>query len=274
VADEVKIAARRAPSGKKLVVLHGRGRLGKTAYADYLAQRAQAAGREVILVDADVRNPSLSKLYAPKLDGEGKPIPGTGARVPEGESLEEFGALMTGTLNDLAAARGAVSVVVDIGGGQDRALVEFVRDLNIARFCQRRGITVVPAYAIGPTEDDLHHALAVRDAGAFADERAILLMNEAMVKRGREPLGAFAPVVTAPEYQEWVVNRNACPVWMRNLGCLDLMRGMGLSLIDAMQGKPGEGGKRLGPAEQFMIEDWMEGMEDQQRDAGALELLP
>ena len=61
--SDANVAVRQMPSGKKLLVRFGRGRLGGTTYLDALAQRARLAGREVILVDADQRSPSLSRLY-------------------------------------------------------------------------------------------------------------------------------------------------------------------------------------------------------------------
>ena len=39
-------------------------------------------------------------------------------------------------------------------------------------------------------------------------------------------------------------------------------------------GKPGEGGKPLGPVERFQIKDWLRGFETRHADADALDLLP
>jgi hypothetical protein len=139
---EANAAVRRTSSEKKLLVRFGRGRLGGSTYLDALAQRACLAGRKVILVDADVRNPSLSRLYPT-------------ARVPAGGSPEDFRRLMLEVLDELAGQLGPVSALVDIGGGQDRAMGDLIRDLSLAEFCQDAAVLPVAAYMIGPDEDDL-----------------------------------------------------------------------------------------------------------------------
>jgi hypothetical protein len=253
-------AVRRVASSKKLVVRFGRGRLGGTTYLDALAQRAMQAGREVILVDADVRNPSLSRLYP-------------AARVPAGGSPEDFAEMMTEVLGELSNHPGPVSVLVDIGGGQDRALSDFIRDLNLAGFCQESGVQAVATYMLGPHPDDLAHALSVRDAGLLDGGSTILVLSEAVVKRGQTPEAAFAPLRREPAFVAWVED-GALPVPVRNLACLEKVRGFGLGLGEAMTGKPGEGGKPLGPVERFQIKDWFRGFEARHAEADALDLLP
>lgn len=273
MAEGVKVAARRV-SAKKLIIRFGRGRLGGTTYLDALAQRAIGEARTVLVVDADVRNPSLSKMYPPAVDADGKPIPGTGAVVPEDEGSEAFDAMMKRVLSDLSTQPGPISAVVDIGGGQDRTMADFIRDLNLIRYCKRAGVMPVAAYMIGPNEDDLAHALSVRDSGVFDTEHVILVQNEALVKRSQTARTAFGPILGNREYQTWVTDRGARPVWMRNLGCIELVRGLGLSLNAAKAGKPGEGGKALNQVEAWQIEDWMDDLVEEHRLAEALDLLP
>ncbi|WP_043339911.1 hypothetical protein [Belnapia moabensis] len=259
MASEQRVTRQVTPS-KKLVVRFGRGRLGGTTYLDALAQRAMQAGREVILVDADVRNPSLSKLYP-------------NARVPAGGSPEEFAEMMAEVLGELADYPGPVSLLVDIGGGQDRAMAEFIRDLNLVGFCDESGVQAVAAYMLGPHPDDLAHALSVRDAGLLDGGDTILVLSEAVVKRGQTPETAFAPLRREPAFIAWVED-GALPVPVRNLACLEKVRGLGLGLGDAMAGKRSDGGKPLGPVERFQIRDWFRGFEARHTEAEALDLLP
>lgn len=256
---DTKATVRRV-AAKKLLVRFGRGRLGGTTYLDALAQRAMQAGREVILVDADARNPSLSKLYP-------------NARVPTGGSPEEFAEMMTEVLGELSDHPGPVSVLVDIGGGQDRAMADFIRDLNLVGFCDESGVQAVATYVLGPHPDDLAHALSVRDAGLLHGGDTILVLSEAVVRRGQTPEAAFAPLRREPAFVAWVED-GAMPVPVRNLACLEKVRGLGLGLRDAMAGKPGEGGKPLGPVERFQIKDWFRGFEARHAEAEALDLLP
>lgn len=256
---EPKVAVKRVTT-KRLLVRFGRGRLGGTTYLDAIAQRAIQAGRKVILVDADVRNPSLSKLYPD-------------ARVPAGGSPEDFAELMVGVLGDLADHDGPVSVLVDIGGGQDRAMGDFIRDLNLTGFCQEAGVQPVAVYVLGPDPDDLSHAISVRDARLLEGSDTLLVMSEAVVKRGQTPEVAFASLRSDPQFISWV-RAGALPVSVRNLACLDKVRGLGLSLSDARSGKPGEGGKPMGPVERFQIKDWFTNFEKLHAASDALELLP
>ncbi|TDH58100.1 hypothetical protein E2C06_34360 [Dankookia rubra] len=253
-------AVRRVASGKKLVVRFGRGRLGGTTYLDALAQRAMQAERAVILVDADVRNPSLSRLYP-------------AARVPAGGSPEDFAELMTEVLGTLSDHPGPVSALVDIGGGQDRALADFIRDLNLVGFCQESGVQAVGAYMLGPHPDDLAHALSLRDAGLLDGGSTLLVLSEAVVKRGQTPEMAFAPLRRESAFVGWV-EAGALPVPVRNLACLEKVRSLGLGLAEAMAGKAGEDGKPLGPVERFQLKDWFRVFEARHAEADALELLP
>jgi hypothetical protein len=250
----------RPVAAKKLLVRFGRGRLGGTTYLDALAQRALQAGRPVILVDADARNPSLSKLYP-------------NARVPAGGSPEDFAEMMTEVLGELSDHANPVSVLVDIGGGQDRAMADFIRDLNLAGFCDESGVQAVAAYMLGPHPDDLAHALSVRDAGLLARGSTLLVLSEAVVRRGQTPETAFAPLRREPAFVAWI-EAGAVPLPVRNLACLEKVRGLGLSLSDAMAGKPAEDGKPLGPVERFQIRDWFRGFETRHAEADALDLLP
>jgi hypothetical protein len=116
--------------------------------------------------------------------------------------------------------------------------------------------------------------VSVRDARLLEGGATLLVMNEAVVKRGQTPESAFAPVVERPAFQAWVQDGAARLVWLRNLACLEKARGLGLSLGDAMAGKAGEGGQGLGFTERWMIKDWFRKLEERHAAADALDLLP
>jgi hypothetical protein len=256
---DVKVAVRTVPK-KRLVVRFGRGRLGGTTYLDALAARATKDGRELILVDADVRNPSLSKLYP-------------AARTPTNGSPEAFGNLMMQVLGDLAEHPGQCTALVDIGGGQDRAMADFIRDLDLSGFCREEVVQAVGVYVLGPDPDDLSHAISVRNARLLEGSGTILVLSEAIVKRNQTPESAFAPLYEAPAFGAWV-KAGAVPVPVQNLACLGLLRDLELSLTAARQGRAGKDGKTLNRVEQFMVKDWFRRFEEEHEKAGALELLP
>jgi hypothetical protein len=253
-------AVRRVPPAKKLVVRFGRGRLGGTTYLDALAQRARLSGREVILVDADVRNPSLSRLYPE-------------ARVLAGATPQDFRAVVLSVLDELAARPEPVSALIDIGGGQDRALIELMRDLNLSEFCRDTGVQPVGAYMLGPDLDDLMHTASVRDGRLLEGGATLLIMNEAIIARGQDPETAFGPVRGHAAFKAWLT-AGALPVLVRNLSVLDRARALGLSLGDAMAGKAGGDGQGLGFTERWMVKDWFRKFEERHAQADALDLLP
>jgi hypothetical protein len=273
MADEaVKVAVRKtAPtSTKKFIAGFSRGRLGKTSYIDALAQIALAADRPFLLADGDLRNPTLSRLYPPGQDAQGNP---TGARVPGEPTPGGFATLVTAILDEVATSKANVSAILDLGGGQDETLAEYIRDLNIVRFCERKGILPVAVYMIGPDQDDFDHALAVRDSGIFKTPNVLLVHNEALVKRRQTPREVFGPVMKRPEYTDWV-REGAKPVFMRNLGVMEKLRRAGLSLTEAAQGNKAPDGTVCGPAERWQIEEWLEDLVAEHREADALGMMP
>ena len=152
-------------------------------------------------------------------------------------------------------------------------MADFIRDLNLVGFCDESGVQAVATYVLGPHPDDLAHALSVRDAGLLDGGDTILVLSEAVVRRGQTPEAAFAPLRREPAFIAWVED-GALPVPVRNLACLEKVRGLGVGLGDAMASKPGEGGKPLGPVERFQIKDWFRGFEARHAEAEALDLLP
>ena len=125
--------------------------------------------------------------------------------------------------------------------------------------------------ALGHARRQMYLDASVADVYAETGDRSLY---EALVKRSQSPLAAFAAVRGNGEYRAWVLEGAARPVWMRNLGCLETVRALGLGLAEAAEGKAGAGGRRLGPTEAWQVEDWMDHLAEQHEKAEALDLLP
>ncbi|MBN2309890.1 MAG: P-loop NTPase, partial [Candidatus Hydrogenedentes bacterium] len=75
--EELMLQGRMGEIGRKLLVLSGKGGVGKSTFAANLAVALAATGKKVGLLDVDVHGPSIPKL----LGLEGRPV------ASDGESL-------------------------------------------------------------------------------------------------------------------------------------------------------------------------------------------
>ncbi|MGG5810558.1 hypothetical protein [Falsiroseomonas sp. CW058] len=237
-----------------LAVGLGRGFGGKSTGLAELVWRARNAGREVIVADGDPRSRTLAGMFE-------------GATYPPTEELPDVKAWLTGVLNRMVRERR--SAVLDLGGG-DRVLQEYGRDLRLVEFCARRGIQPLALYFLGPEEEDLRHVLSIWDARYFRPERALLVLNEGVIREGRTVAGAFERTHQHPDFERMVAE-GAVPVLMQRLACMDLLRQRGLGLYAAAAG---DGDAPLDPVEQFMVEDWLADLEKRRTDLGAAGWLP
>ncbi len=237
-----------------LAVGLGRGFGGKSTGLAELVWRARNAGREVIIADGDPRSRTLSGMFE-------------GATSPPTEELPDVKDWLTGLLNRMVKERR--SAVLDLGGG-DRVLQEYGRDLRLVEFCARRGIEPLALYFLGPEEEDLRHVLSIWDAGYFRPKRTILVLNEGVIREGRTASGAFERTHRHPGFERMVAE-GAVSVLMQRLACMDLLRQRGLGLYAAAAG---DGADPLDPVEQFMVEDWLAGLEERRAEAGAAAWLP
>lgn len=237
-----------------LAVGLGRGFGGKSTGLAELVWRARNGGRDMIVADGDPRSRTLAGMFE-------------GATHPPTEELPDVKAWLTGVLNQMVRERR--SAVLDLGGG-DRVLQEYGRDLRLVEFCARRGIQPLALYFLGPEEEDLRHVQSIWEAEYFRPERALLVLNEGVIREGRTVAGAFARTVADAGFKR-MVDAGAVPVLMRRLACMDLLRQRGLGLYAAAAG---DGEAPLDPVEQFMVEDWLADLEKRRAELNTSGWLP
>ncbi|PWC26665.1 hypothetical protein [Teichococcus aestuarii] len=237
----------------RLVVRLGRGRTGGTTGLDWMVQRARREGRDPIIADA-ARNPTLSRLY-----------PGE-ALTPSSTDVVEVKDWLTSVLDRMLTERR--SAVLDLGGGQDSTLAEYVRDLDLLAFCHDVGVLPVAVYFLGPEADDFAHAHAIWREGYFNTPQTLLVLNEGVLKRGQNPAGAFQGIQADPDFIAWV-EAGAVPVYMRSLAPLDAMRELLLNFEAAMADRPGRGDGKLGPTRAWQVKSWNAALENEMREVGA-----
>jgi hypothetical protein len=243
----VDVAAKATQAGAVLAVGLGRGGGGKSTALAELVWRAQAKGRDVIIADADARSRTLSGLFP-------------GAVSPESEEMPDGKAFLSGLLNRMAKEKR--SAVLDLGGG-DRLLLEYGRDLRLVEFCERFGIEPVAVYCLGPDPEDLRHVVTLWDGEFFRPKRAILLLNEGVIRAGQTTVGAFERTMASPDFER-IVKEGAVPLLFTRLPVMDQVRSGGG--FYAVQG--------LDPVESFMVESWGEELEARRAKSGVAAWLP
>jgi hypothetical protein len=240
----------------------GRGRTGGSTFTDMLIQRARTAGRKVVIADGDLRNSTLAGLYPPGKEG--------GALQPQSDDLVDMKDLFTTALGRAVAEQ--ASLMVDFGGG-DRVMVEYGRELSLVEMSEGLGLVPLAIYVTGPEMDDFDHILSLWRSRVFRPEHSLLVLNEHLIPNGRSPAGAFRNIMARPEFSE-LADEGLNAIVLPRLPCMSHVRDAGLSLVDAMKGRPGKHGEPLDPVRQFMVKHWLGRLETAFGEAGVLEWLP
>jgi hypothetical protein len=154
--------------------------------------------------------------------------------------------------------------------GGDRFMLEYDRDLRLVEFCERRGIEPVAIYVLGSEVEDLRHCLSIYEAGYFRPQRTLLVLNEGVIREGKTVVGAFEQTMKDPGFQKMVAD-GAKAMLLTKLPCMDLVKGGRLNFYEAATGA---GPEPLDPVEEFMLSDWLEGLEAKRQKLGVADWLP
>lgn len=234
-----------------LAVGLGRGSSGKSTALAELIWRAQSQGRNPIVADGDARSRTLSSLFPD-------------VTSPASEEISDIKLWLTTLLN--RAVKEQRSVVLDLGGG-DRSLLEYGRDLRLVEFCDRRNISPLGLFMLGPEPEDLSHILSIWDAGYFRPKRSFLLLNEGTIREGRTVAGAFEQAKANPGLAR-MVEGGAIPIMLHRLAAMDAAKSVRGGFYEAATGDG------LDPVEAFMVEAWLADLETKRQEVGALSWLP
>lgn len=252
-------AAQTAPV---LLIGLGRGGSGKSTLLAEAIYRAKAQARDVIAADFDAhRSATLTTMFPD-------------AFKPASEEMPDVKDGIINLLNLMVETKR--SAVVDFGGG-DRSLLDFDRDMDLVKFCKRRGIDPVALFVLGPDNEDLQHCLKIYEAGFFRPKKMVVALNEGVVKEGKTVAGAFKATMEDPAFKAMCAESDAKVFLVNRLACMGefidrrVKKGQPLSFYDAAYGKAA---KPLDPVQEFMTEEWLEDLEDERRKLGVSEWLP
>lgn len=245
-----------------LLIGLGRGGSGKSTLLAEAVYRAKAQGRDVISADFDAhRSATLTTMFPDAF----KPV------------SEEMPDVKDGIINLLnLMVEQKRSAVVDFGGG-DRSLLDFDRDMDLVKFCKRRGIDPVALFVLGPDNEDLMHCLKIYEAGFFRPKKMVIALNEGVVKEGKTVAGAFNATMEDAAFRAMCAESDAKVFLVNRLACMGefitrrVKKGEPLSFYDAASGKAA---KPLDPVQEFMTEEWLGDLEDERQKLGVSAWLP
>jgi hypothetical protein len=235
------------PSRPKLYVFLGRGNVGKTVTIRWMAERAQNAGRSVVLADIDRNTGTLPAFY----EGVLRPD------YTDSEGIREW----LGLLVQKQIETGA-NVLLDVGGG-DPLMQETAEQLHLATLLERIGIQPVAVHLVGPDKDDLSTLRDMEKSGSFCPRDTIIVFNEGRVDRAR-PGTAFIPI-RSHEIIKGAEARGARIVHMPKLDQMPFISARRLPFFSALEGRFG-GGPTVDVFTQnaimLSVEGWLERMEE------------
>ncbi len=211
-----------------LIMMLGRGRVGKTATATALVQFYRSLGCDLRVWNADQQNEShsLSRFHK---DVE-EPSPGS--------SFEDRKRWLEDRIQDQSRAR--YDAVIDFAGG-DVTVQKLAKEVRLGRMLARMGIRPVAVHVVGPEKADLDYLRQISVTGLFMPEATVIVLNGGLVQSGRSVEYAFNEIKKEKVVLE-AKKRGAEIVTMPSLPCMSAVMDLGVSFQDVGNGsfKPGQ----------------------------------
>jgi hypothetical protein len=228
----------------KLILTMGRGRIGKSTFVRWAAERAMLGGGLPVIADADRTNATLSAFFENV----------TSPPSPADDDVRQW-------LGDLVERQieQRFTAFLDLGGG-DQVLKVWSRELDLAPFLEKYDITPVALHFLGCEIDDLSYLRDIEAVSGFRPKHTLLTLNEGMVPTGRVVRTAFEPIIANPVFRA-TLERGARVASMPRLACMHEVENRRLSFADAEANLVREGQGKIGPINRQLISRWREEME-------------
>jgi len=200
----------------KLMIAMGRGNTGKSAFFRWAVERAELAGRDVLIADADRTNATLPKFFQ---------------SVQRPEFLDDdYLSDWLGSLIEIQV-QSRLSVVVDMGGG-DLVWSRFSRMLELTALLEANGIRPVCVHMVGPSLDDLAPMRENRASQSFCPRSTVIVLNEGLIKDTRSPELAFRQVRADQAFLDELA-ADAVPVVLPRLSAMHVIDAQRLTFAAA-----------------------------------------
>jgi hypothetical protein len=228
----------------KLILPMGRGHLGKSFFARWMIDRAQAAGREIVVADADRTNPALASYFE-------------GVLTPPSANAADMVDWFLALLDKQAEQR--FNMIIDVGGG-DQLIKAIARQLDFAEFSERFGIDIVSAYLLSTDLDDLAFMRDLEADPFFKSKVSLIILNEGRINADLSFETAFNAILNHEIFIE-AVKRGGKMIPMPRLRPANdlILQRLTMSAADAGQSKSGF--PPLGPSKRQFIRKWLRDME-------------
>lgn len=227
-----------------LIMLLGRGRVGKTATATAVVQFYRSLGCDLRVWNADQQNEShsLSRFHS---DVE-EPLPGS--------SFEDRKRWLEDRIQD--QSRGRYDAVIDFAGG-DVTVQKLAKEVRLGRMLERMGIRPVAVHVVGPEKADLDYLRQISATGLFMPEATIIVLNGGLVQSGRSVEYSFENIKKEKVVLE-ARKRGAEIVTMPPLPCMSAVMDLGLPFQDVGDGRYRPGQVPLSMFDQERTGLWLE----------------
>jgi hypothetical protein len=247
----------------RCLFLSGRGGTGKSLLLRWMAERAFAAGRTLVIADGDRTNRALPKYF-------------DGVLFPESVDDGAVAHWLETVLEQMVIDR--FTLVVDLGGG-DQVLKRLAHELALQSLLEENGITPVLLHLIGPEIESLGPLSTLekpnpadQSVPLFAPPCTALILNAGLIPNaGTNPAEVFTPIREHRVFQD-AIQRGARALSMPRLWpALEINR-RELSFASAVAGQAGKGPAPLGLGDRQRVKLWLRAMD--QDFASIAEWLP
>lgn len=243
LASSASISTAAETHEANMMLVSGRGRIGKTTFLRGVASLAIMAGRPVGLCDFDRSNASLSKYYT-----EAQMLT-TAAQLPMERRIEQ---VLGAFLQDRKGYG------LDIGGN-DKTFENFLAQGNISRLLEKHDKYLTWCQVFSTDEEDVAYFRTAYDALASQKRiQWVMCLSYASALEGDE-VEQFAPVREHPVIER-VLDAGGELVGIPKLAINADVVKLRLRYEDAVANKPGPKGERIGDWNASRVETWLESL--------------
>lgn len=226
-----------------MMLVTGRGRIGKTTYLRGVASLAILAGRPVRLCDFDRSNASLSKYYTESV------MLKTAAQLPMERKIEQI-------LGEFL--KGNQGYALDIGGN-DKTFENFLAQGNISRLLERHDKYLTWCQVFSTDEEDVAYFRTAYDLLSSQKRiRWVMCLSYNSALDGDE-VEQFAPVREHPVIER-VLDAGGELVDIPKLAINADVVKLRLRYEDAVANKPNLKGELIGDWNASRVETWLESL--------------
>jgi hypothetical protein len=206
-----------------LIMMLGRGRVGKTATATTLIQYYRSAGGQLQVWNADQQNEthSLSRFHMDALEPRA------------GSTFEDRKRWLEDRIQDQSRER--FHALIDFPGG-DSTVLKLAQETRLIRLLKRMGIRPVAVHVVGPEKADLDYLRHMAAADVFMPEATLIVLNGGLVQSGQSIDQSFAEIMTDSVILD-AVSKGAVVITMPALPCMSDIMDLGISFRDAADGR-------------------------------------